>query len=159
MCVKVGPRGEFGEVGRWEGERSCRGGLDSHSKGDPMGGCLEPGAEKSHSSSLIGGRGKLAANTRAADLQGLAFATFAFLILPVRSGLPGNKGMPAPLRARVVILTCSVVAIAGIGGWYGADLKISQQARKVSLCIIPSGRQSRDLQKPKLTTLVYRRYN
>lgn len=39
--------------------------------------------------------------------------------------------MAPPVRARVAILTCSVVAIAGIGGWYGADLKMSQEARKV----------------------------
>lgn len=66
--------------------------------------------------------------------------------------------MPAPVRARVAILTCSVVAIAGIGGWYGADLKISQQARKVSLRILLLGRQSRDLQKWKLIAIAYRRH-
>ncbi|KAL9018475.1 MAG: hypothetical protein Q9185_004252 [Variospora sp. 1 TL-2023] len=38
--------------------------------------------------------------------------------------------MAPPTKARVAILTCSVVAVAAIGGWYGADLKMSQEARK-----------------------------
>lgn len=34
--VEVGARGEFGEVGWWEGERSGRGRLDCHSEGEAM---------------------------------------------------------------------------------------------------------------------------
>ncbi|KAI4170579.1 MAG: hypothetical protein LQ348_007082 [Seirophora lacunosa] len=38
--------------------------------------------------------------------------------------------MPLPTKVRAAILTCSVAAITAIGGWYGADLKISQEARR-----------------------------
>lgn len=43
----------------------------------------------------------------------------------------GIEDMAPPTKVRVVILTCSVVAIAVTGGWSGADLKISQEVRKV----------------------------
>lgn len=41
------------------------------------------------------------------------------------------ENMPLPVKARTFIVTGSVAAVTVAGTWYGADLKSSQEVKKV----------------------------